>query len=198
MKCDASKFNYKCPYTDDPCLDLQCDECPAERYERETMEGLDDSEEMEIKAIHVTKEVRTAEVISDAIIAQEALSFSRGFDAGYHDGYLACGEKYLECIEEIKAEIPKEAFGHWKPDDVVRVDSVIKIIDQKVGGSSMTREDYKVVNKEVIKVLKEIRDAVDSLDRTSYPAGERVSVYEVKDIIDEKIEGLENEHTRQD
>ena len=82
--------------------------------------------------IACVKEGKAVEVISDAIIAQEALSFSRGFDAGYHDGYLACGEKYLECIEEIKAEIPKEAFGHWKPDDVVRVDSVTEIIDRKV------------------------------------------------------------------
>ena len=41
---DAERFNYKCPFTDDPCFDFQCDGCPVEEEERRWMEELDKEE----------------------------------------------------------------------------------------------------------------------------------------------------------
>ena len=37
----AERFNYRCPYTDDPCRDFLCEDCEIEAREREWMQEID-------------------------------------------------------------------------------------------------------------------------------------------------------------
>ena len=41
---DAELFSYKCPYTDKPCYDWNCEVCEVEEEERRWMEEMEDSE----------------------------------------------------------------------------------------------------------------------------------------------------------
>ena len=38
-ECDAEFFAYRCPYTDKPCYDWDCDDCEVEAEERAWMKG---------------------------------------------------------------------------------------------------------------------------------------------------------------
>lgn len=41
---DAEFFNGKCPYTDKPCYEWECDTCEVEAEEKKSMEELDKAE----------------------------------------------------------------------------------------------------------------------------------------------------------
>ena len=41
---DAEFFDGKCPYTDKPCTDWECDTCEIEAEEKKSMEELDKAE----------------------------------------------------------------------------------------------------------------------------------------------------------
>ena len=42
---DAAFFSFRCPYTDKPCDDWDCDNCKVEQEEREWLYGLDPTTE---------------------------------------------------------------------------------------------------------------------------------------------------------